>query len=66
MGAKKWCTLHAVLLSGRLWSYRSLAAGTWPTQRHDGAEGGALHTGTTLALSGVAQHLRLPGKSEPK
>ena len=54
MGAKRWCTLHAVLLSGRRGRTDHWLPGTWPTQRHDGAEGGALHTGTTLAWSGCA------------
>ena len=35
-------------------SHLSLAAGTWPTQRHHGAEGGARHAGTTVAWSGFA------------
>ena len=53
-GCKKVVHATRSIVEWSAWSHRSLAAGTWPTQRHDGAEGGALHTGTTLAWSGCA------------
>ena len=35
-GCTGWCTSHAIF-EWLAWSLRSLAAGTWPAQRHDGA-----------------------------
>ena len=41
MGAEGWCTLRS-FVKWSACSHRSLAAGTRPTKRHHGAEGGAL------------------------
>ena len=53
-GCKKVVHATRSIVEWSAWSHRSLAAGTWPTQRYDSAKGGALHTGTTLAWSGCA------------
>ena len=35
-GCRGWCTLHPLFASAA-WSLRALAAGIWPTRRHDGS-----------------------------
>ena len=62
-GREGWCALHAVF-EWLAWSNRSLAAGTWPAQRHDGApwqvgdEERTQRAGAPLASKAVVCHLR--------
>ena len=61
-GCKGWCTLHAVF-EWLAWSLRSLAAGTWPAQRHGapwqvGDKERARRAGAPLASKAVVCHLR--------
>lgn len=60
-GCRGWCTLHPIF-SALKWSIDSLAAGVWPSSRHDGPWGAdqrrEAKSGTPLGFRGALLHLK--------